>query len=146
MQQSSHLMAQELALKGVNLALVSTLDLVKDPRWGRSEECFGEDPILAVRMSEAVVAGFQGDLIQSDVAFLDQPAKPRTTDAIGVVLKHCIAQGEALSGHNSGTVTIGQREFSDVYEPLLSSVKNAAGVMAAYNDVDGVPCHIISRC
>lgn len=142
MQQSSHLMAQELALKGVNLALVSTLDLVKDPRWGRSEECFGEDPILAARMSEAVVAGFQGDLIQSDVAFLEQPAKPRTTDAIGVVLKHCIAQGEALGGHNSGTVTIGQREFSDVYEPLLSSVKNAAGVMAAYNDVDGVPCHI----
>lgn len=39
-------------------------------------------------------------------------------------------------------IQIGQREFSDVYEPLLSSVKNAAGVMAAYNDVDGVPCHI----
>ena len=97
-------------------------------------------------MSEAVVAGFQGDLIQSDIAFLDQPAKPRTTDAIGVVLKHCIAQGEALGGHNSGTVTIGQREFSDVYEPLLSSVKNAAGVMLLITMWMGYRVISISRC
>ena len=58
------------------------------------------------------------------------------------MLKHCIAQGEALGGHNSGTVTIGRREFSDIYGPLLKSTRNAVGVMAAYNDIDGVPCHI----
>ncbi|HHJ3973215.1 TPA: glycoside hydrolase family 3 C-terminal domain-containing protein, partial [Enterococcus faecium] len=63
-------------------------------------------------------------------------------DQIGVVLKHCIAQGEALGGHNSGTVTIGRREFSDIYGPLLKSTRNAVGVMAAYNDIDGIPCHI----
>jgi len=142
MKQSAQLMAQELALKGVNLALVSTLDLVKDPRWGRSEECFGEDPILAARMSQAVVDGFQGDLIQSNHSFWDQPVNLATEKPIGVVLKHCIAQGEALGGHNSGTVTLGNREYSDIYQPLLQSVQNAAGVMAAYNDVDGVPCHI----
>lgn len=141
MQQSAQLMAQELALKGVNLALVSTLDLVKDPRWGRSEECFGEDPILAARMTEAIVSGFQGDLIQADVAYEDHPAAKRQAQ-VGVVLKHCIAQGEALGGHNSGTVTLGPREYSDIYQPLLKSVQQAAGVMAAYNDVDGVPCHI----
>lgn len=142
MQQSAQLMKQELALKGVNLALVSTLDLVKDPRWGRSEECFGEDPKLAAKMTEAIVAGFQEDLIQKDVNYLDQTVSLRENKAVGVVLKHCIAQGEALGGHNSGTVTIGMREYSDIYRPLLSSVKQAAGVMAAYNDVDGVPCHI----
>lgn len=143
-KQSSQLMAQELAAKGVHLALVSTLDLVKDPRWGRSEECFGEDPILASKMSEAVVAGFQGDLISEDVNYLDQTVAEinRRPEQIGVVLKHCIAQGEALGGHNSGTVTIGNREFNDVYLPLLASTRNAMGVMAAYNDVDGVPCHI----
>ena len=54
-EQTSRLMAKELAAKGVHLALVSTLDLLKDPRWGRSEECFGEDPILSARMSEAIV-------------------------------------------------------------------------------------------
>lgn len=58
------------------------------------------------------------------------------------MLKHCIAQGEALGGHNSGTVTIGRREFSDIYGPLLKSTRNAVGVMAAYNDIDGIPCHI----
>lgn len=143
-KQSSQLMAQELAAKGVHLALVSTLDLVKDPRWGRSEECFGEDPILAAKMSEAVVAGFQGDLITDSESYLDKTVAEinRQPDQIGVVLKHCIAQGEALGGHNSGTVTIGNREFTDVYLPLLASTRNAMGVMAAYNDVDGVPCHI----
>ena len=143
-KKSSQLMAQELAAKGVHLALVSTLDLVKDPRWGRSEECFGEDPILAAKMSEAVVTGFQGDLITDEKSYLDLTVDEinRQPDQIGVVLKHCIAQGEALGGHNSGTVPLGRREFQDVYFPLLASTRNAVGVMAAYNDVDGVPCHI----
>lgn len=143
-KRSSRLMAKELSAKGVHLALVSTLDLVKDPRWGRSEECFGEDPILAAKMSEAVVAGFQGDLIDENISYLDQTVSDiqKRPEQIGVVLKHCIAQGEALGGHNAGTVTIGNREFNDVYLPLLKSARNAVGVMAAYNDVDGVPCHI----
>lgn len=144
MRASSHLMARELAAKGVHLALVSTLDLAKDPRWGRSEECFGEDPILAAKMTESIVAGFQGDLITAEDRYLDQTVIEidKRPEQIGVVLKHCIAQGEALGGHNSGTVTIGGREFNDVYRPLLHSTRNAVGVMAAYNDVDGVPCHI----
>ncbi|MFP7428106.1 glycoside hydrolase family 3 C-terminal domain-containing protein [Enterococcus lactis] len=144
LEQTSRLMAKELAAKGVHLALVSTLDLAKDPRWGRTEECFGEDPILSARFSEAVVRGFQGEIISEKVSFLDQTVEEinKKKDQIGVVLKHCIAQGEALGGHNSGTVTIGCREFSDIYGPLLKSTRNAVGVMAAYNDIDGVPCHI----
>lgn len=144
LEQSSRWMAKELAAKGVHLALVSTLDLAKDPRWGRTEECFGEDPILSARFSEAVVRGFQGEIISEKVSFLDQTVEEinKKKDQIGVVLKHCIAQGEALGGHNSGTVTIGRREFSDIYGPLLKSTRNAVGVMAAYNDIDGVPCHI----
>ncbi|MDV4936309.1 glycoside hydrolase family 3 C-terminal domain-containing protein [Enterococcus faecium] len=144
LEQSSRLMAKELAAKGVHLALVSTLDLAKDPRWGRTEECFGEDPILSARFSEAVVRAFQGEIISEKVSFLDQTVEEinKKKDQIGVVLKHCIAQGEALGGHNSGTVTIGRREFSDIYGPLLKSTRNAVGVMAAYNDIDGIPCHI----
>lgn len=144
LEQSSRLMAKELAAKGVHLALVSTLDLAKDPRWGRTEECFGEDPILSARFSETVVRGFQGEIISEKVSFLDQTVEEinKKKDQIGVVLKHCIAQGEALGGHNSGTVTIGRREFSDIYGPLLKSTRNAVGVMAAYNDIDGIPCHI----
>ncbi|TPR55137.1 glycoside hydrolase family 3 N-terminal domain-containing protein [Enterococcus sp. OL5] len=143
-EETSHLMAKELAAKGVHIALVSTLDLAKDPRWGRSEECFGEDPILSARMSEAVIKGFQGNLISDEVDFLDQRVSDinKSQEQIGVVLKHCIAQGEALGGHNSGTVPIGRREFADVYMPILKSARNAVGVMAAYNDIDGVPCHV----
>lgn len=143
-RESAHQMARELALKGVNLALVSTLDLAKDPRWGRTEECFGEDPILSARFSQAVVDGFQGNLIRPDHPFTADSTDEinKHSDQIGVVLKHCIAQGEAQGGHNSGTVVLGNREFSEIYHPLLQSVQNAAGIMAAYNDVDGIPCHI----
>lgn len=141
-KETSQEMAQELAQKGVHLALVSTLDLSRDPRWGRTEECFGEDPYIAGRFSEAIVSGFQGDLI-TDKPFVHQTVAEiqRQPAQIGVVLKHCLAQGDAIGGHNSGAVNIGQREFMDVYYPLLKRVKQAVGVMAAYNDIDGIPCH-----
>ncbi|WP_262315032.1 glycoside hydrolase family 3 N-terminal domain-containing protein [Lacticaseibacillus parakribbianus] len=138
-EQSASLQRQELRAKGVNLALVSTLDLMKDPRWGRAEETFGESPTLTNAYTRAVIAGFQGDLIQDD--FWDRPVAKDAASHMGVVIKHLIGQGEALGGHNSGTVPMGAREFADVYAPLLDSVRHAIGVMAAYNDIDGVPCH-----
>ncbi|KRL14730.1 glycoside hydrolase family 3 C-terminal domain-containing protein [Schleiferilactobacillus perolens] len=143
MTEMAGLQAKELRNLGINLALVSTLDLAKDPRWGRTEECFGEDPMLSAQFSQAIVNGFQGHLIQENVDFGAAPV-PSTTEQdghIGVVLKHFIAQGEVLGGHNSGSVSMGAREFKEVYTPLFNAVKNAAGVMVAYNDIDGVPCH-----
>ncbi|WP_225046570.1 glycoside hydrolase family 3 C-terminal domain-containing protein [Lacticaseibacillus kribbianus] len=137
--QAAALQRRELRAKGVNLALVTTLDLMKDPRWGRSEETFGESPGVAAAHTRAVIAGFQGDLLADD--WWDRPAAPDAGDYTGVVIKHLIGQGEALGGHNAGTVPIGAREFADVYDPLLAAVHDAAGVMAAYNDLDGVPCH-----
>lgn len=143
-KKSSYLISQELAYKGINLALVSTLDLAKDPRWGRTEECFGEDPCLTSEMTKATVEGFQTDLIDEKEDFtiktVDQ-ANPNQK-RIGVVLKHCIAQGEAQGGHNSGTVVIGERDLKEIYYPILKSCRNAIGVMAAYNDINGIPCHI----
>nr|WP_231474486.1 glycoside hydrolase family 3 N-terminal domain-containing protein [Enterococcus saccharolyticus] len=141
-EETSQLMAQELSSKGVHLALVSTLDLARDPRWGRTEECFGEDPFLAAEFSKAVIKGFQGDLI-TETSFLTKTVAEvkKSVNQIGVVLKHCLAQGDTIGGHNSGAVNIGQREFMEVHYPLLKSVKNAVGVMAAYNDIDGIPCH-----
>ncbi len=146
-RSSSHLIAEELACKGVNLALVSTLDLAKDPRWGRTEECFGEDPYLTSEMTAATIDGFQNGLINEMGDFTLKTvaqANPNHT-RIGVVLKHCIAQGEAQGGHNSGTVVIGERDFKEIYYPLLKSCANAIGIMAAYNDINGVPCHINQR-
>ena len=141
-KETAALMAEELAYKGVHLALVSTLDLARDPRWGRTEECFGEDPYLAAEFSKSVISGFQGNLI-TDASFTKKTVGQieKQTNNIGVVLKHLIAQGDALGGHNSGAVMIGQREFMDVYYPLVKSTKHAVGVMAAYNDIDGIACH-----
>ena len=44
---------------GVDFALMSMLDVLRDPRWGRSEECYSEDPYLSARMAEAAVIGMQ---------------------------------------------------------------------------------------
>lgn len=141
-EETSRMMARELTSKGIHLALVSTLDLARDPRWGRTEESFGEDPFLAAEFSKAVVKGFQDDLITKE-PFLDLPVKNAgiAQEQMGVVLKHCLAQGDAIGGHNAGAVNIGNREFMDVHYPLLRSAKHAVGVMAAYNDIDGIPCH-----
>src|SRR5699024_3879354 len=128
--------------KGIHLALVSTLDLARDPRWGRTEESFGEDPYLAGEFTKAVIKGFQSNLITHEDFTQKRVSEiPIEKYNMGVVLKHLIAQGDALGGHNAGAVTIGEREFMDIHYPLLKSVSNAAGVMAAYNDIDGVPCH-----
>ncbi|AEB07853.1 glycoside hydrolase family 3 domain protein [Coriobacterium glomerans PW2] len=142
-REGAHLMGRELSCMGVDLALVSTLDLARDPRWGRTEECFGEEPYLSAKYSEAIVEGFQGRLIRHGSSFLDRPVHTREPQErpVGAVLKHCIAQGDAQGGHNSGTVVIGDREFNDVYMPLMRAGREAVGIMAAYNDIDGVPCH-----
>lgn len=142
-ERMSKLMAEELAYKGVHIGLVSTLDLARDPRWGRTEECFGEDPHLAAEYTKAVLKGFQGDLIKEGESFVNKTVEEisRKRGQIGVVLKHLIGQGDALGGHNSGDVPIGQRELYDIYSELIDSSKHAVGVMAAYNDLDGIPCH-----
>lgn len=143
-KKSAQLMAKELSYKGVNLALVSTMDLAKDPRWGRTEECYGEDPLLTSRMTQAIIKGFQGSLINEKERFTDKTVSEvnKKNSKIGVVIKHCIAQGEAQGGHNSGTVVIGKSDFQDIYNPIIKASRNAVGVMAAYNDINGIPCHI----
>ena len=60
-QEAEAAVAAELAASGIHIALVSGLDIARDPRWGRYEECFGEDPLMAARMCEAIVTGMQGE-------------------------------------------------------------------------------------
>ena len=115
--------SKELSLKGAHLGLVSTLDILRDPRWGRSEECFGEDPYLASCMTTSVTRGLN----------------THTT----AVLKHYAAQGQPNGGHNAGAVPIGERELREIFLPAMKSgaAAGAKAVMAAYNDIDGIPCH-----
>ncbi|MES4909111.1 MULTISPECIES: glycoside hydrolase family 3 N-terminal domain-containing protein [unclassified Streptomyces] len=113
----------ELRARGGHVALVSALDLVRDPRWGRAEECFGEDPYLAARLTEALVRGMR-------------------TAEVAVVLKHFAGQGATVGGRNSAATELSARELHEIHlAAARAGVRaGAAGVMAAYNEFDGMPC------
>ena len=129
---TQEVVANELREKGAHLSLISTLDVARDPRWGRTEECFSEDPFLTSRFSVAALKGLQGE---------DQVQVPSNKSL--AVLKHFAAQGSVMGGHNAGPVSIGERELYDIHLlPMKYSVEAGATIcMAAYNDLDGVPCH-----
>ncbi|GIF63487.1 beta-glucosidase [Asanoa ishikariensis] len=120
-EQAAAHTALELRARGAHVALVSGLDILRDPRWGRSEECFGEDPLLASLCTRALVRGMRG---------------------VAVVLKHFAGQGAGIGGRNSSGGPIGPRELAELHLPAARAgiEEGALGVMAAYNDIDGVPC------
>ena len=132
-QQATASVADEVRLSGEHLVLLSCLDVARDPRWGRTEECFGEDPTLAAAMARAATLGTQ-----------QGPWNPQTTDQrrVAVVLKHLAAQGEAKGGHNAAAANIGPRELREIHLPPVQAgvAAGAQGFMAAYNEIDGVPC------
>ncbi len=121
------ILAQMLAV-GARETLAPVLDVARDPRWGRCEETFGEDPYLAARMGVAYVRGVQG------------PDLARGVAATG---KHFIGYGLPEGGLNHAPAHLGPRELRDVYaRPFAAAIAEAglACVMNAYNEVDGLPC------
>lgn len=133
MKQAYAHIAAEIRSRGAHVGLVSALDILHDPRWGRSEECFSEDPYLVARFTEAAVQGMQGD----------EPHELASPNKVAVVLKHLCAQGAAQGGRNAGPAAIGQRELREIHLPGAKAGIEAgvAGFMAAYNELDGIPCH-----
>ena len=117
--------ANQLKQMGVNLSLVSALDVARDPRWGRTEECFGEDPYLCSCFAKAAVEGTQ-------------------SEGVAMVAKHFCAQGETTGGVNASAARIGERELREIHLPAAKACCEAGvkGVMAAYNEIDGVYCHM----
>ena len=109
---------------GVHVALVSMLDILRDPRWGRSEECYSEDPYLAARLAEAAIRGIQDT-------------------GVAVCAKHFCAQGQTTGGVNASAAIIGERELREIHFPVMQAAVNAGVkcVMASYNEIDGIPCH-----
>lgn len=130
-QEAEAAVAAELAASGIHIALVSGLDIARDPRRGRCEECFGEDPLMASRMCEAIVTGMQGEH-RSKVG----------RGGVAVVLKHLAAQGEAVGGRNGQSAVLGPHDLHEIHlPPVAAGVRaGALGFMAAYNDIDSVPC------
>ena len=124
LEEAAKVSGQQLRAMGIDLALVSCLDILRDPRWGRSEECFGEDPWLASRMAKAAVRGIQ-------------------SQGVDVTAKHLCAQGETTGGVNASAARIGPRELREIHLPPVKACVEAgvASFMAAYNEIDGVYCH-----
>jgi beta-glucosidase len=124
--------AREARARGVHHALTPVVDVARDPRWGRVEETFGEDPYLVSRMGIAAVRGFQGD------------AKFADGQHIVATLKHFAAHGQPESGNNCAPVNVSERILRDVFlYPFQAAVREggAMSVMASYNEIDGVPSH-----
>ncbi len=124
--------AAEARARGAHQALAPDLDVARDPRWGRTEETFGEDPYLIGCMGVAAVRGFQGDA--------------RFTDKTRLVatVKHFAAHGEPESGTNCAPVNVSMRVLRDVFLPAFKRAiveGGALSVMPSYNEIDGVPSH-----
>jgi beta-glucosidase len=124
--------AREARARGVHQALTPVLDVAREPRWGRVEETFGEDPYLVSRMGLAAVRGFQGDGSFSEGKHLI------------ATLKHFAAHGQPESGNNCAPVNVSERILREVFlYPFRVAVieGGAMSVMASYNEIDGVPSH-----
>lgn len=122
--------AAEARAVGVDMILAPVLDVARDPRWGRVEEDFGEDPYLSGQMGLAYVEGMQGNSLATDHTCIAEP-------------KHFAAHGSPESGLNTSPVHAGEREVRSImlktFEPAIRE-GHAMGVMVAYHDIDGVPC------
>jgi beta-glucosidase len=126
-QQQAREIGLEAKIGGVNVPYLSVFDIASDPRWGRFEECFSEDPYLASRMAESAVIGMHeaGNM---------------------VCCKHYLAQGSAVGAHNGGVSNIGEREVREIHLPPVEAAVKAGCefIMATYSEIDGEPCHASS--
>ena len=126
------LVAKEARLRGAHQALSPVVDVARDPRWGRVEETFGEDPYLSGEMGVAAVKGFQGD------------GSFKTGDKVVATLKHMAGHGWPEAGNNIAPANISERVLREVFfYPFKQVVQraNPGSLMASYNEIDGVPSH-----
>jgi beta-glucosidase len=128
-EQMATTLRRRMLATGARQALGPVLDIARDPRWGRIEETYGEDPYLATELGCAYVRGLQG---------------PDVAEGVLATGKHMVGHGLAEGGLNQAPVHVGTRELHDEQLlPFEAAVRTAglASMMPAYCDVDGVPCH-----
>lgn len=124
--------AGEMRARGAMLALAPVVDVARDPRWGRIEETYGEDPYLVGEMGVAAIKGFQGTTV------------PLGPDKVFVTLKHLTGHGQPENGTNVGPASYGERTLrDDFFPPFEKAVRTLPirSVMASYNEIDGIPSH-----
>jgi len=123
----------EMASTGGNQAFTPVLDLARDPRWGRTEETYGEDPFLVSRMGVAAIGGLQGPTFLID------------RHHVLATAKHYAAHGQPEGGRNTAPANYSERILRETFfVPFQAAVEEAraGSVMASYNEIDGIPSHI----
>ena len=124
--------ALEARTRGAHQVLSPVLDLARDPRWGRMEETYGEDPYLVSRMGVAAVKAFQGSGPNID------------KHHVVATLKHFAAHGQPESGTNIGPGNFSERLLRETFlYPFQMAVQegHVMSVMPSYNEIDGIPSH-----
>lgn len=124
--------AMETRLRGAHHALTPVVDVAREPRWGRVEETYGEDPYLVSRLGIAAVRGFQGQRNFRDKRHLL------------ATLKHFVGHGQPESGMNCAPANVSERILRETFLYTFKEALREAGavtVMASYNEIDGVPSH-----
>lgn len=127
-QKVTDVIRKQMKAIGVHQGLAPVLDIPRDPRWGRTEETFGEDPYLVSRMASSYVKGLQGK---------------DWKEGIVATIKHFTAYGISEGARNLGPAKIGERELREVFLfPFEAAVKEAqaGSLMNAYHEIDGIPC------
>jgi beta-glucosidase len=124
----------EASSAGINQVFAPVLNLALDPRWGRTEETYGEDPYLSTRIGVAAIKGLQGENFMIDRHHVLSTAK------------HFAGLGEPFGGRNTAPSNSSERVLREVFLPMFRAAVQEAqvgSVMAAYCEINGgVPCHI----
>lgn len=123
-KEMCEIIGKETRATGIRQVFSPVLDIPRDPRWGRFQEAYGEDPYLVGEMGAEYVRGVQ-------------------KSGVATTLKHYLAYGAPENGLNCGPSHIGEREIREVMlEPFKKCIDvGASSVMPSYNEVDGEPCH-----
>jgi beta-glucosidase len=127
--------AKETRARGAHHTLAPVVDVMRDPRWGRAEETYGEDPYLVSRMGVAAVRGLQGRV--GATGKID-------ANHVMATLKHFAVHGQPEAGMNVGPNNYSERVIREVFfPPFRAAIKEAGAraIMPAYVEIDGVPAH-----
>ena len=125
--------ALEMRATGSHWAFTPNIDVLRDPRWGRVGETFGEDPFMVGNLGASMINGFQLNDFTG-------------TDKVIACAKHMIAGSEPINGLNASPMDVSMRTLKEVYLPPYKKAIDAGvySIMAAHNELNGVPCHMSS--
>ena len=134
LQKVFTVVGDEAASAGVNQVFAPVINMARDPRWGRVEETYGEDPYLCGRLGVAAIKGLQSENFTID------------RHHVLATAKHYAALGESYGGRNTAPANWSERDLRETFlVPFRAAVQEAqvGCVMAAYNEINGgIPCHI----